>query len=372
MKLGYRINNNKHSVVFCRNNNLGIMSKFLATIKSDKNILFIYDNKINSKIVNQIYDELKLSGCNIVKIECVAEKLNKNEKLLFKILDILLANNFTKKSIVISLGGGVIGDVSALASNLYLRGLYYICIPTTMTAIVDSSIGGKTAINYKGITNSIGTYYHPKLVFIWDKIIKTLPDREFLAGIAEVIKCGVIGNKKILELLKSNRDQILKRKNSLVFKMCYLTLKTKLKFFINDIYEKDKRLSLNFGHTFAHAIEMAIEQKTKKDYIRHGEAVGIGMLCEIFYEKRKKEKIYKTIKHLLESYNLPTSLCLKDIPFKKTNLQNSIYKNIFLDKKRLDKCPRYISVKNFHNTNVKEIQDFDLLNDAITQIINDK
>ncbi len=372
MKLDYRINNNKHSVVFCRNNDLGVLSKSLTSIRTDKNILFIYDKKINNKIVNEIYDELKLSGCNIIKIECAAEKFNKNEKLLFKILDVLLANNFTKKSIIISLGGGVIGDVSALASSLYLRGLYYICIPTTMTAIVDSAIGGKTAINYKGITNSIGTYYHPKLVFILDKIIKTLPEREFFAGIAEVIKCGIIGDKKILKLLELNRDQILKRKNNLVFKMCYLTLKTKLKFFINDIYEKDKRLSLNFGHTFAHAIEMATEQKTKKDYIRHGEAVGIGMLCEVFYEKRKKEKVYKTIKSLLESYNLPTSLSLRDMPFKKTNLQNLIYKNIFLDKKKLDKYPRYISVKNFHKTNIKEIQDFDLLNDTITQIINDK
>ena len=372
MKIDYRINNNKHSVVFCRSNKLDVVSKSVASIKSDKNILFIYDDKISRNIVNEIYDELKLSGCKIIKIECTAEKFNKNEKLLFKILDVLLANNFTKKSIIISLGGGVIGDVSALASSLYLRGLYYVCIPTTMTAIVDSSIGGKTAINYKGIINSIGTYYHPKLVFIIDEIIKTLPDREFFAGIAEVIKCGVIGDKKILKLLKSKKEQILKRNNNFIFKMCYLTLKTKLKFFIDDIYEKDKRLSLNFGHTFAHAIEMAIEQKIKKDYIRHGEAVGIGMLCEVFYEKGKKEKVYQTIKSLLENYNLPTNISLKDIPFKKSNLQNSIYKNIFLDKKKIDKYPRYISVKNFHNTRVKEIQDFDLLNDSITQIIMDK
>ena len=116
-----------------------------------------------------------------------------------------MANNFTKKSIIISFGGGVIGDVSALASSLYLRGLNYICIPTTMTAIVDSSIGGKTAINYKGITNSIGTYYHPRLVFILESIIKSLPEREFLAGIAEIIKCGVIGDKKILNLLKTSQ-----------------------------------------------------------------------------------------------------------------------------------------------------------------------
>ena len=147
--------------------------------------------------------ELKITGCNILKIECVSEKLNKNEKLLFKILDILLQNSFTKNSIIVSFGGGVLGDVSALASSLYLRGLNYFCIPTTMTSIVDSSIGGKTAINYKGITNSIGTYYHPKAVILENN--QTLPDREFTAGIAEIIKCGIIGENKILELLKNSK-----------------------------------------------------------------------------------------------------------------------------------------------------------------------
>ncbi len=372
MKLDYNINRQKHSIVFCKRNNLSVLSKSLNKIKSDKNVLFIYDKKINKKIVDEVFYELKLSGCNIIKIECYGEKLNKNEKLLFKILDILLANNFTKKSIIISFGGGVIGDVSALASNLYLRGLNYICIPTTMTAIVDSSIGGKTAINYKGVTNSIGTYYHPKIVFILENIIKSLPEREFLAGIAEVIKCGIIGDKKIINLLRSEKNKILKRNTNLVFSMCYLTLKTKIKFFINDIYEKDKRLSLNFGHTFAHAIEMAIEQKLKRDFIRHGEAVGLGMLCEIFYEKKRKEKIYNTIKTLLQNYRLPTNISLKNISINRANLQSSIYQKVFLDKKKLDKYPRYISVKNFLKTNVKEIKDFNFLNDVIAQIIDNK
>ena len=240
MKLEYTINKEKNSIIFCKKNNFSILSKSLDKINSDKNVLFIYDKKINKKNIDEIFNELKLSGCNILKIECHGDKTNKNEKLLFKILDILLANNFTKKSVIISFGGGVIGDVSALASSLYLRGLNYICIPTTMTAIVDSSIGGKTAINYKGITNSIGTYYHPKLVFILENIIKSLPDREFLAGIAEIIKCGIIGDRKILNLLKSEKDKILNRDTNLLFKICYLTLKTKINFFINDIYEKNK------------------------------------------------------------------------------------------------------------------------------------
>ena len=111
--------------------------------------------------------------------ECKGDKVNKNKKFLFELIDTLLKNKFTKRSVVISCGGGVVGDVSALASSLYLRGLYYFNIPTTITAIIDSSIGGKTAINYKGVTNSVGTYYHPKNVFILEEILK-LYQRESL------------------------------------------------------------------------------------------------------------------------------------------------------------------------------------------------
>ena len=371
MNLRYSINKIDHSVIFCKDEKLEKISRFLQNFENDKNILFLFDSKIDKKIVEKIFNELKISGCNIIKIECVSEKLNKNETLLFKILDVLLENKFTKKSIVISFGGGVLGDVSALASSLYLRGLNYICIPTTMTAMVDSSIGGKTAINYKGITNSIGTYYHPRIVFILEHIFKTLPEREFLAGIPEIIKCGIIEDKSILQILRSKQSNVMKRDTNIIFKLCYLTLKTKIKYFLNDIYEKNKRLSLNFGHTFAHAIEMAIEKKTKKDFIRHGEAVGIGMLCEVFYEKKKKEKIFHTIEDLLKRYNLPTKLFLKEIPFTKAKLQNAIYQNIFLDKKRIGKNPRYISIKKLQKSNISEILDLNFLNETIMKIIHD-
>ncbi len=371
MKLDYKINKTKHSVIFCRSNYIGTISKTISSMKSDKNILFIYDSKIDKKIVNEILSELKISGCNILKIECVSEKLNKNEKLLFKILDILLLNSFTKKSIIVSFGGGVLGDVSALASSLYLRGLMYVCIPTTMTSIVDSSIGGKTAINYKGITNSIGTYYHPNAVLILEKIIKTLPEREFTAGIAEIIKCGIIGDNQILSLLKKSKKKIITRDTKILFKLCYLTLKTKIRFFLNDIHENNTRLSLNFGHTFAHAIEMAIEQRIKKDFIRHGEAVGIGMLCEVYYEKKRKDKIFQTIENLLKEYNLPTKILLKNLPFDKNTLQNSIYKNIFLDKKRAGKNPRFISIRELQKSKIKEIIDYDHLNETILKVMHE-
>ena len=129
-----------------------------------------------------------------------------------------------------SCGGGVVGDVAALASSLYLRGLIYFHIPTTMTAIIDSCLGGKTGINYKNIINSIGNYYHPQNVFISKNIIELIPNREFTSGVPEIIKCGLIDNKKILNLLASNRENCLKRDYNFLSKLIKLTLQTKVKF----------------------------------------------------------------------------------------------------------------------------------------------
>lgn len=363
----YKINNQSHYITFCKKNNLNLISKSIEKIKSDRNILLVYDANIKNSIIDSIYDELKVSGCNLIKFKCSGDKTNKNEKLLFKIINILIENKFTKKSILLVCGGGVVGDVAALASSLYLRGLFFFNIPTTMTAIVDSSIGGKTAINYKGIINSLGTYYHPKNVFIMEDVIDNLPKREFISGIAEVIKCGLIDKNRILKFLKKNKDQIYKKNFQKIAYLCNLTLETKIKFFLNDINENNQRLFLNFGHTFAHAIEMALENHFKKDAIRHGEAVALGILSEIFYANRGKNKIYKKAEKIFNDHNLPTKLGNFNQE-EVAKLQKNIYQFIFLDKKKINQYPRFISLKKIGKPNIAEIKDFDFLNDAILNL----
>ena len=329
----YKINNEEYKVTFCKSRSLNYISNAIFDIKSDRNILFLYDKNVDKFLVKEIIGELKITGCNIHILECSGSKKNKSEKLLFKIIDLLIKFKFSKRSIILSFGGGVLGDVAALASSLYLRGMYYFCIPTTMTSIIDSSLGGKTAINYKGIINSIGTYYHPKNVFIIENVIKKIPNREFFAGIPEIIKCGIIDNYKIILYLKKYFKQICSRNISYIFELCKLTLNSKIKYFKHDVYENNERLFLNFGHTFAHAIEMATEKNFKKEHLRHGEAVGIGMLAELYYANKKRNKIFNTILKLLKIYGLPTSID-KLFEKKQSQLQNNIYKSIFLDKKR--------------------------------------
>jgi 3-dehydroquinate synthetase len=294
------------------------------------------------------------------------EKKNKNYNLLFNIINKLIKKKFTKKSVIISCGGGVIGDVSALASSLYLRGLIYFHIPTTMTAIVDSCIGGKTAINYKGIINAVGNYYHPLNVYISKNIINLIPEREYLAGVPEIIKCALINNKKIIKILINNKKSYIKRNFEFLSNLIKLTLQTKIKFFKNDIFENNRRLSLNFGHTFAHAIEMALDKSN--DIIRHGEAVGIGLLSEIYYHGGKNKNFLLTRK-ILRQYNLPINI--KKFFNKKYNkvIQNKIYNNIFLDKKKINQYPRYIRLLDIGKTKVSELRDFKKIIKTIKQVI---
>ena len=361
----YIINNIEHEITFCKSNALNNIARSIEKVKSDKNVLLVYDDKIEKKILQSIFHELKLSGCKIYSLKIKGNKLNKNEKYLFKIIDFLIKNKFTKKSVVLSCGGGVVGDIAALASSLYLRGTIYFTIPSTMTAIVDSAIGGKTGINYKGIINSMGNYYHPKRVYISEEIIKDIPDREYFSGFAEIIKCGLIGNKKIIKYLIEDKvlNKRINTKN--LSKIILETLKTKISFFKNDIKEKNTRLSLNFGHTFAHAMEMITDKILKKDYLQHGEAVGLGMLCEIMMSGNNKA-LFQLTEKLLKKYHLPFKL---DIPSNiKKKIHAGIYNGVFLDKKTKYKYPRYISLKKIGLPKIKEINDFGILNDTIYKI----
>ena len=135
MHLKYNINKENYKISFCTKNNEDFIISDLKKLSSDNRVLFLYDKNINEKLIRRILDNLKLSGCNIFVMRIEGNKINKNEKLLFKIIDNLIANKFTKKSVIISCGGGVVGDVSALASSLYLRGLIYFHIPTTIDEI---------------------------------------------------------------------------------------------------------------------------------------------------------------------------------------------------------------------------------------------
>ena len=201
MSLKYNIGNQKYDVYYL-SSKFNQISKDLEDLKSDKKLLFLFDKNISKEIRNRVITSLKFSGCKIYQFEFIGTKKNKSLKAVLKIIDFMISKGFTRKSTILSMGGGVLGDLSALAASLYMRGTIYFHIPTTMTSIVDSAIGGKTAVNYQNIINSIGTYFHANKVYILNDIIENLPDREFCSGLPEVLKCGLLKDKSIIKILK--------------------------------------------------------------------------------------------------------------------------------------------------------------------------
>jgi len=180
-----------------------------------------------------------------------------------------------RKSVIIALGGGVVGDVAGLLASLYMRGVELIQVPTTVLAQVDSSIGGKTGVNLTAGKNLIGTFHHPRLVLIDPTVLKTLSDREFRAGLYEALKCGVIGNVELFLRFEQNRARILQRDPDELQWLIAHSVKLKAEVVSADEREGGLRRVLNFGHTIGHALEV----ETGYGKLLHGEAVAWGMIA---------------------------------------------------------------------------------------------
>jgi len=180
-----------------------------------------------------------------------------------------------RKAVVIALGGGVVGDVSGLLASLYMRGVEFVQVPTTVLAQVDASVGGKTGVNLISGKNLIGTFYHPRVVLIDPSVLRTLPDREFRAGLYEALKCGIIGNVELFIRFEQNRARILKRDALELEWLIAQSVKLKAEVVSADEHEGGLRRVLNLGHTIGHALEAETNYRS----LLHGEAVAWGMIA---------------------------------------------------------------------------------------------
>jgi 3-dehydroquinate synthase/shikimate kinase/3-dehydroquinate synthase len=255
--------------------------------------------------------------------------MNKNFSSVNKILDILLNKNFSREDCVISIGGGITGDISGFAASLFKRGLKFINIPTTLLSQVDSSIGGKTGVNTKYGKNLIGSFYQPSLVISDVQFLRTLPKRELICGYGEILKHSLIANKSFYNFLDKNSDKILKLSSPYIEKAIYESCKIKKNVVEKDEKEKGLRKILNFGHTFAHAYEASLGYSKK---LNHGEAVILGMQSALSFSLKnnliKKNDYYLVLKHISET-NLPSKLK----KFFKTRDLNKILSFMAKDKK---------------------------------------
>jgi 3-dehydroquinate synthase len=180
-----------------------------------------------------------------------------------------------RKTVIIALGGGVVGDVGGLLASVYMRGVEFVQVPTTVLAQVDASIGGKTAVNLKAGKNLLGTFHHPRVVLIDPAVLKTLPPREFRAGLYEALKCGIIGDVDLFVRFELKRAEILKRDPAEVEALIAQSVKLKAEVVSADEHEGGLRRVLNLGHTIGHALEA----ETGYGKLLHGEAVAWGMIA---------------------------------------------------------------------------------------------
>jgi 3-dehydroquinate synthase len=191
-----------------------------------------------------------------------------------RMMDVLIANRFARDACVVALGGGVVGDMSGFAAACYQRGIPFVQMPTTLLAQVDSSVGGKTGVNHPGGKNMIGAFHQPAAVFADTNALSTLPDRELRAGLAEVIKYGLIVDREFFDWLEANAAKLLARDTAALTHAIKRSCEIKAEIVARDEHERGDRALLNLGHTFGHAIESA----TNYSAWLHGEAVGAGML----------------------------------------------------------------------------------------------
>ena len=247
------------------------------------NCLLVIDNKIPKIFINKIIKSLKNKKKHIYYFS--ANEKNKSLASINKILELLLKKNFNRNDCLISIGGGITGDVSGFASSIFKRGIKFINIPTTLLAQVDSSIGGKTGINSKYGKNLIGSFYQPSLVISDIDFLKTLPRREIICGYGEILKHSLISNKKFFLFLNKNASKILSLKTPYLEKSIKESCLIKKRIIQIDEKEKGLRKVLNFGHTFAHAYEAVLKYSKK---LNHGEAVLLGIMNASKFSFEKK------------------------------------------------------------------------------------
>lgn len=271
---------------------------------------------VTDSIVGKIYKEkvaqiLKDAGFDPWTIEIPSGEEHKNLAWLALLYDKLVEGRIERRSPLIALGGGVIGDLAGLAAATFQRGIPFVQIPTTLLAQVDSSVGGKTAINHPSGKNLIGSFYQPRLVVIDVETLKTLPKREFLAGVAEVIKYGVILNPELFALLEGHLAAFLRLDATLLTSVIKTCCQLKALVVEEDETEGDYRAILNFGHTLGHAIENATEYKQ----FLHGEAVAIGMVFAARLSSKRgfcsaavSERVYRLVKKAGLPVHIPKDL----------------------------------------------------------------
>ena len=290
MKLKVKTNINNYSVIVGKN-----LCSRINKIAFDERIysqkfLLVYDSKVPTQMIKSIVSRFNKKIIDKKKI--VFNEKSKNLKTVSSIVKILEKKNFSRNDCLISVGGGICGDVCGFASSIFKRGLNFINVPTTLLSQVDSSIGGKTGVNSLSGKNMIGSFYQPSLVISDIDFLKSLPKKEMICGYAEILKHSLIKNKTFFRFLIKNFNKIMDHDHKFLERAIYKSCIIKKEVVEKDEKEKNIRKVLNLGHTFAHAYEATIGYNKG---LNHGEAVLLGIMSAVEFGRKKnnlKNKYY--------------------------------------------------------------------------------
>jgi len=320
------------------------LSKKLATkIVNDnfgKSYCIITDSKVKRLFGNNLLKQFKNKKVKVNLISFSAGEKYKTVKTVERISEEMLSKNFDRRTCVIALGGGVVGDLAGFVAATYLRGVNFVQVPTTLLAMVDSSVGGKTGVNLSKGKNSFGAFYQPKKVYIDPKFLKKLPKSEIRNGLSEVVKHAIIKDKKFFTYLEENYKKLLSLNPKIMSQVIKRNCEIKARVVEKDEKEINYRRIVNYGHTIGHALEVLGNYKKFK----HGEAISIGMAVEAGVSQKMgylSEQEAERIKKLLHNIGLPIKIP-KDSKFSSKKIMQATQK----DKKTINGTVYYALPKS--------------------------
>ncbi|HHW30499.1 MAG TPA: 3-dehydroquinate synthase [Clostridiaceae bacterium] len=322
-------------------------------------IMIITDSNVDALQYHQCYEALKGCNCEIYKYVMAPGEENKTLDTIKEIYSCIKKHRFERNSVILALGGGVVGDVSGFAASTYLRGINFIQVPTTLLAQADSSVGGKVGVDFEGSKNMVGAFYQPRLVYINVNSLKTLPRRQLISGMAEVVKHGLIMDREFFEYIEKNIDKILALDVETLKYIAGKNCSLKGSIVEQDEKETGLRAILNFGHTIGHAIE------SKMDFtLLHGECVSIGMVgafklaCRLGMTSQENAE---RVAMLLERLGLPVNVSGPNV--------DGLYNQMFFDKKVKDGRLLFVLPRDIGKVERLFINDENLIKQVLGEII---
>lgn len=272
--------------------------------QEEQKICIVTDSNVANLYIGQVQEILQKNYPNLIIHIFEAGEANKNVMTVNKLYEILIRNHFDRRDLLIALGGGVVGDLTGFAAATYLRGIDFIQVPTTLLSQVDSSIGGKTGVDFLQYKNMVGAFYQPRLVYMNLKVLDTLPEKQLISGLGEILKHGLIKDSSYFAWMETHCEEILALNEPILQEMIFRSCNIKRDVVERDPREKGERALLNFGHTIGHAIE-----KLSDFQLYHGECVGLGIAAASYLSFKNgfiDKDTHNKVEDVLQRFGLST------------------------------------------------------------------